>query len=466
MTCELCVSGNSQSIYVGVGVVCSLVVAIVIFCYCRYKGGDIADKSMAASRDFNRASEFSTRLKNKVGAAWNVFLKIRVPFKILMSYAQIVSGFSFNYQLRFPVNFNAAMRWFSLANIDFLTLAPMGCVVSVNYHVTLLGYTIAPLVVCAVFVALYRFLATRTYENEAKNNSKNKVFNMFLVFTYLILPTTSTKVLNTFNCDHLDGGDQVLKSDLSIDCKTTTHKVFEVYAIVMSVVFPFGIPLMYAVMLYKSRHFLDPGQDKMVNTTIVQLVIETADEDTGEGKETKTVQILGYLVEEVAVERAIATAINSGQVINPLSFNGGFREKHLLLHEHVQGTKNVIRQFWHKKTEPGGIEQQILGIEVILDEEGALKEAIRRREELEKGHPELARMKFLFEAYEPRCWWFEVFETLRRLILTGGQIFLKPGTASQIILNILICMVSMRIYAKFEPFIDFNHDRLAEAAQW
>ena len=35
------------------------------------------------------------------------------------------------------------------------------------------------------------------------------------------------------------------------------------------------------------------------------------------------------------------------------------------------------------------------------------------------------RLAFLFANYEPDCWSFEVFESLRRLILTGGQVFLE-----------------------------------------
>ena len=75
-------------------------------------------------------------------------------------------------------------------------------------------------------------------------------------------------------------------------------------------------------------------------------------------------------------------------------------------------------------------------------------------------------MQFLYAAYEPSCWWFEVFETARRLILTGGQSMLRPGTPSQILLNLIICISSMRVYAKYKPFVKDKNDRLAEVAQW
>ena len=59
-----------------------------------------------------------------------------------------------------------------------------------------------------------------------------------------------------------------------------------------------------------------------------------------------------------------------------------------------------------------------------------------------------------------------MFETLRRLLLTGGQIILNPGTPSQIVLNLIICIFSMKIYAKYHPFVNAKADKLAEIAQY
>ena len=61
---------------------------------------------------------------------------------------------------------------------------------------------------------------------------------------------------------------------------------------------------------------------------------------------------------------------------------------------------------------------------------------------------------------------FEVFETLRKLILTGGLIFLKPGTGAQIVMAMLMCLAAMRVYAAKKPFVEHDIDTLSEAAQW
>jgi len=46
---------------------------------------------------------------------------------------------------------------------------------------------------------------------------------------------------------------------------------------------------------------------------------------------------------------------------------------------------------------------------------------------------DVKHLAFFYDSYEPRCWVFETFESFTRLILIGGMVFLRPGTASQIV---------------------------------
>lgn len=85
---------------------------------------------------------------------------------------------------------------------------------------------------------------------------------------------------------------------------------------------------------------------------------------------------------------------------------------------------------------------------------------------MEKDHPEIVRLQFLYDAYEPQCFWFEVIETWRRIMLTGGMIYFSPGTAAQVVSSMLICLASMRINAGCQPFILETHDYLVEVSQW
>lgn len=485
LSCVPCSGDISRTINIVVSFFCVMMLVIIAFCFWRYRRGSLVDESMAASADFSSASGAFETIERKINAAevvWEALRKLGIPLKILMAYAQIAAGFSFNFRLKFPASFSSIMKVFSFANFDFLSLAPLGCAVPISYHLILLCYTLGPLLVSVFLVTLYKILSLKKYSSadQKKNDFKNTVFYSFLLFTFFILPTVSMKVLNTFNCDHFDGGGTALIPDLSIDCKSSTHKFFESYAIGMAVVFPFGIPLMYAVMLYRVRDALNPGQgqEKLINTCIVKLLEEvpSAGDETnlpssGQFTQKNVVKEIDVIFEKAEVENAISTALNSGLEITPLNFEVEFRDNHLALYKYATSMKNVNRKFWRKMTVTEGdnrqeVERTFFAVEVTLDEDGALKEAIRQREKIELNNTSVSRMKFLFEAYEPRCYGFELFETFRRLLLTGGQVYLKPGTASQIVINMLICLFSMRVYAKYKPFVDHKHDRLAEAAQW
>tara|TARA_B110000971_G_C19636392_1_gene331425 strand:+ start:148 stop:558 length:411 start_codon:yes stop_codon:yes gene_type:complete len=101
----------------------------------------------------------------------------------------------------------------SFANLDFVSFMPIGCVVTLTYHHHLLGYTLLPLGISAVLIALYWFFGKGT-RSAAKEDIQTTLFSSFLTFTFFILPTTSTKVLNTFNCVIFDGDyGRFLKGD-------------------------------------------------------------------------------------------------------------------------------------------------------------------------------------------------------------------------------------------------------------
>jgi hypothetical protein len=77
-----------------------------------------------------------------------------------------------------------------------------------------------------------------------------------------------------------------------------------------------------------------------------------------------------------------------------------------------------------------------------------------------------AHLTFLTNAYEPQMYWFEVFECIRRLMLSSMLIMIKPGTAAQIVVAILVCLLGIKFYSYYNPFVEDSDDHMAEAAQW
>lgn len=90
---------------------------------------------------------------------------------------------------------------------------------------------------------------------------------LFLLLTFLTLIGTSTTLFNFFKCDSFsvpeeDGGgtQKYLFKDYSVNCDTDRYRLYFAYAIFMVIVFPVGIPLTYAALLWRQRSVVgDPA---------------------------------------------------------------------------------------------------------------------------------------------------------------------------------------------------------------
>ncbi|GMI40505.1 hypothetical protein TrCOL_g10999 [Triparma columacea] len=103
--------------------------------------------------------------------------------------------------------------------------------------------------------------------------------------------------------------------------------------------------------------------------------------------------------------------------------------------------------------------------EESMSEEKALKLALEERKMNEIEDPTLKALSFLYGSYEPKFWWFEVFETLRKLALTGFLVFLAPGTAAQVLFSLIMCFFALVAYRDRRPFVSEFTDKFNNAAQ-
>jgi len=78
---------------------------------------------------------------------------------------------------------------------------------------------------------------------------------------------------------------------------------------------------------------------------------------------------------------------------------------------------------------------------------------------------QLARFGVLYAKYEPQCWWWELVELSRKLVLTGAVLFIKPGYVTQIWFTIMLALVFLLIMTYFTPFKDPRIDAIAFTSQ-
>ena len=85
---------------------------------------------------------------------------------------------------------------------------------------------------------------------------------------------------------------------------------------------------------------------------------------------------------------------------------------------------------------------------------------IRRRDK------RVAHLRFLFGPYRTGAFWFEVFETVRKLAQTSVLLFVAPGTALQMTYQLALSAVVIVVISGVRPYRGWSDLALALTAQW
>lgn len=168
--------------------------------------------------------------------------------------------------MTYPAMYERFVSAVDVFNLDLVLVVSPGCFVDVTFYHRLLAVTLGPLVVLVVLLANYAVTRHRHARREGGGSTRrirDKHISAFLLVTFLIYSTVSTGVFQTFACDELDDGNSYLRADHSLECTTVTHRAFMVYAGLMIAVYPVGIPLLYAALLYTNRsHLTHPKREE------------------------------------------------------------------------------------------------------------------------------------------------------------------------------------------------------------
>ena len=138
----------------------------------------------------------------------------------------------------------------------------VGCFLEVNFHDRLLWTTITP-VVLICFLGLTYAVAVRKYGKSSEINLRNarqKHVSMTLLVTFLVYSSASSIVFQMFACDDLDDGNLYLRADYTIACDSPKHRALQIYASLMILLYPMGIPTLYACLLFRHRRILQKSE--------------------------------------------------------------------------------------------------------------------------------------------------------------------------------------------------------------
>lgn len=166
--------------------------------------------------------------------------------KIAFSFIQIISQFPDVLGTPVIPTYSIFSRYLGAISFNFLSFLKLDCEVNINFYDRLVFVTILPVLVTPwiyVYFYLKHFIATR-------QNASNPDFTLwdarrqcsywFLALTFAVFSPASTLIIQTFVCEDFDDGSSYLIADYSLECWTTQHNFYVLYAAIAALVYPIG----------------------------------------------------------------------------------------------------------------------------------------------------------------------------------------------------------------------------------
>ena len=163
-----------------------------------------------------------------------------------------MAQFSGVVNVEYPTAYKKFLAALSVVNLNLGYILSLSCVVETNFYARLILVTIAPVAVLGALAITYRVAVLRNGHSD-KTIARNKHLSVGLFLLFVVYSSVSYTIFQTFVCDSLDSGVAYLRADYDLVCGTRTHVGFMTYAGFMVLVYPVGIPAVFAWALFKNR---------------------------------------------------------------------------------------------------------------------------------------------------------------------------------------------------------------------
>ncbi|CAM9539354.1 unnamed protein product, partial [Laminaria digitata] len=175
----------------------------------------------------------------------------------------------------YPGVYQTFLSSVNIINLDLGFLISAGCLwPGIDFHDRLLAVTIWPIGVICLLAMTYAVALRRNSgsDDSIRDNIRNKHLTAVLLLLFFVYSSVSSTVFGMFACDPLDDGEEYLRADYRIMCTDAKHIALQAYAAIMIAVYPVGIPLLFAVLLYHHRDVLsDPRANKEAAQSIASI---------------------------------------------------------------------------------------------------------------------------------------------------------------------------------------------------
>jgi hypothetical protein len=197
-------------------------------------------------------------------------------FKIALSYYQVVLLMGQVYSIEYPPEYEEFQHNFDWFGVNLAV--EIDCYQKITYLMKLFATTAVPLLFCLMIAIPGTIGVWTTSDPEKKKMRKSCLMSGVLMITYLMLPTACLNIFQAFVCN-----EGVLTIDQTVKCDSSEYTQIRLYAVLMLVVWPIGVPFSYLYLL--GSHYGPSSvemQSKVKNFTSGRLRANTQASTTAE----------------------------------------------------------------------------------------------------------------------------------------------------------------------------------------
>ena len=342
-----------------------------------------------------------------------------------------------------------------------------------DYVDRLMLATISPIVICAILPLIFRihYISTKCRDDEWFSLIVSQYVAMFLVITYTVLPSVCTTIFAMFSpCVNIDPEgfssttySLYLPKDMSIACNSSRYFYGISWASVMIIIFPFGIPCLYLYLLFLARAEIALRKQMHSNsrkTLKVSARISVSNRDplrsSINGMENSSSSSINGIHVSYGGDSLDNSVNGRGPLSNDVNGRGSI----------VNGINGInpppTLETASGKEQPRDTGDHPLGAVILVANNHAAK--ILSKESMLKYV--VNELEFLHRDHRVSFWYWEIFLTGSKLLLTAVISIIYPGSNDQIVIAWNIAFVLMRVQATASPYLDEYDDNLKAIADY
>ena len=173
-----------------------------------------------------------------------------------------IAQFSGVVNVQYPPAYETFLAALSVVNLNLGSILSLSCIMETNFYARLVLVTITPMAVLGALAITYRVAMVRnSHPIHAMRVVRNKHISVGLFLLFMVYASVSHTIFQTFVCDPLDSGVSYLRADYDLVCWSRTHGAYMTYAGIMVLVYPVGIPAVFAWMLFINRDGIKSVED-------------------------------------------------------------------------------------------------------------------------------------------------------------------------------------------------------------